>query len=105
MTNRQRSSLLTTLVLVAAMSLVLGSAAQAAPSLVTKQSSVSSLVTGKSSKPGASPTVGEPDSPSGAPLPPKLGPYPTGGSTLGDWTLRLQWLLRSLLLQSPKRFP
>ena len=104
MRNRQHSRLLTTLVLVAAMSFVLGAEAFAGDRSAGSSTS-SWLTTGKVLKPGATPSAGEPDVGGAAPLPPKIGPYATRGSTLADWTLRFQYVLRTLLLQSPKRFP
>ncbi len=104
MRNRQHSSLLTTLVLVAATSFALGSEALAS-SKSKSSNSTSSWLAGKASKPGATPMVGEPDAPGNLPLPPKIGPYSTGGSSLADWTLRIHWTFRYLLLQTPKRFP
>ena len=105
MRNRQRNRLLTTLVLVAAMSFVLGSEALASSSTTLRSSTLSTWLSSKAPKPGVTPMAGEPDSPTGAPLPPKLGPYPTGGSTAANWSLRFQWMLRTLLLQTPRRLP
>jgi hypothetical protein len=67
--------------------------------------SLSSWLSGKA-KTSATPMVGEPDMP-GGPLPPKVGPYPSGGgsSCLMDWTLRVQLWIQNLLTQSPKRVP
>ena len=103
MRNRQHSRLLTTLVLVAAMSFALSAEALAGSSAFASKST-STWVGLKISKPGATPMSGEPDSPSGS-LPPKIGPYPTGGSNMATWTLRIHWVLRSMLLPTPKRFP
>lgn len=105
MRNRQHSRLLTTLVLVAAMSVALGSEALAASRNTSMNSLQSSWHGGKALKPGVTTAAGEPDSPTGAPLPPKVGPNAARGTTAADWTLRFQYVLRTLLLQSPKRFP
>lgn len=104
MRKRQHSRLLTTLVLVATMSFLLCSEALAASQLSASQSTLTQwLATKAPAKPGTRPMAGEPDMPGGY-LPPKEGPYATGKSSLTDWTLRLHWSLRSLLLQKP-RFP
>lgn len=104
MRNRQHSRLLTSLLLVATMSVVLGSKAFAG----SQPSSGGTTVTWptvKPVKPVVTPTVGEPDAP-GGPLPPKVGTPPTGGSSpLMDWTVRLRLWLQSLMVQSPKRLP
>lgn len=104
MRKRQLSRLLTTLVLVATMGFLLCSEALAASQLSASQSTLTQwLATKAPAKPGTTPMSGEPDTPGGN-LPPKEGPYATGKSSLADWTLRLHWSLRSLLLQKP-RFP
>jgi len=80
MKNRQHSRLLTTVVLVAALSVAL--------------------------KPSFG---GEPDQGSGAPLPPKVNPTSSlrsvGGTGAGmaGWALRFQWSFRMVLMQLPKR--
>ena len=80
MKNRQHSRLLSTVVLVAALSVAL-----------------------------SAPFAGEPDASSGAPLPPKVNPTSslrsTGGTGAGmaGWALRFQWSFRMLLMQLPKR--
>jgi len=105
MRNRQHNRLLPTLVLVAAMSLALGSEALAGSPTPRSLSTASSWSGGKALKPGSAPMVGEPDAPGQLPLPPKIGPASPGRSTMADWTLRIHWLFRNLLLQTPKRFP
>ena len=107
MRNHQHSRLLTNLVLVAAMSVALGSEALAGSSSLRTLKS-SQLGSGIVLKPGSAPMVGEPDAPGNIPPPPpKLGPNPSGSrpTTMADWTLRIHWLFRNLLLQTPKRFP
>ena len=105
MRNRQHSRLLTSLLLVAAMSVAFAVEAVAAGTKPTSGSIVSPFESSKTAKPSVTPMAGEPDAP-GGPLPPKVGPYPTGGtSCLMDWTLRVQLWMQGLLLQSPKRLP
>jgi hypothetical protein len=87
------------------MSFALGSEARASSSVFPSQATLGTWTAGKAPKPGATPGIGEPDSPSQGPLPPKDGPYATGRSGWADWTLRFQWLLRTLLMQLPKRLP
>jgi hypothetical protein len=103
MRNRKSSRVLITLVLVAAVCTVLGSEAQAASS---KGSRVFTRVTQGSTtlKPGARWTSGEPDSPNGAPVPPKTGLTPTGGQSSGT-AQQIQWSVRAMLDQLLKRFP
>lgn len=108
MRNHQHSRLLTNLVLVAAMSVALGAEAHAGSPTLRTQSKLSLVGGGIVLKPGTTPMVGEPDAPGNIPPPPpKLGPNPTGSrpATMADWTLRIHWMLRYLLLQTPKRFP
>ena len=106
MRNHQHSRLLTHLVLVAAMSVALGSEAFAGNSMQRSQTK-SSLQSGIVLKPGTTPMVGEPDVPGQLPPPPKIVPGPSGSrpATMADWTLRIHWMFRNLLLQTPKRFP
>lgn len=105
MRNRQHSRLLTSLLLVAAMSVVLGTNVLAASQPGSGSIATSTWTIDKPAKPISTPLVGEPDAP-GGPLPPKVGTPPTGGSSsLVDWTVRLQLWLQSLLVQSPKRLP
>ena len=103
MKNRQHSRLLTTLVLVAAVSFALASEAFAVGSTPTRGSAGSV----KLSKPSAGPMAGEPDTPAnGAPPPPlKLAMPRSGAAGMSDWALRVYWSLRVTLLQLPKRFP
>jgi hypothetical protein len=90
------------------MSVALGSEALAgSPTLrsLTKSSQVS---TGIVPRPGSTPMAGEPDAGGGTlPPPPKIGPNPSGvrPTSMADWTLRIHWMFRNLLLQTPKRFP
>jgi hypothetical protein len=106
MKNRQHSRLLTSLVLVAAMSFVVGSEAFAAGSTRDTRGSLSGV---KLAKPSSGPMAGEPDvGGNSAPPPPKVNPYSSytpGGVRLSDWALRFHWSIRVLLLQLPKRFP
>ena len=105
MRNRQHSRLLTSLLLVAAMSVAFAAEAVAGGTKPTSGSIVSPFERTTTAKPSVTPMAGEPDAP-GGPLPPKVGPYPTGGkSCLMDWTLRVQLWMQGLLLQSPKRLP
>lgn len=103
MKNRQRSRLLTTLVLVAAVSFAAGSEAFAAGSTRWMRGSTVGV---KLSKPGAGPMAGEPDQPgNGLPLPPKVNPSRPlpGGVQPADWALRFHWSLWVTLRQLPKR--
>jgi hypothetical protein len=107
MRNHQHSRLLTNLVLVAAMSVALGSEALAG-SFMQRSQTKSSLQSGIVPRPGSTPMVGEPDAGGFLPPPPpKIGPNPSGSrpTTMADWTLRIHWMFRNLLLQTPKRFP
>ena len=108
MRNHQHSRLLTNLVLVAAMSVALGSEALAGSPTLRTQTKSSLMGGGIVLKPGTAPMVGEPDAPgNNLPPPPKIGPSPSGSrpATMADWTLRIHWMFRYLLLQTPKRFP
>ena len=107
MRNHQHSRLLTSLVLAAAMSVALGSEAFAGNSMQRTQTK-SSLQSGIVLKPGTTPMVGEPDVPgNNLPPPPKIGPSSSGSrpTSMADWTLRIHWMFRYLLMQTPKRFP
>ena len=108
MRNHQLSRLLTNLVLVAAMSVALGSEALAGSPTLRTMTKSSLVGSGIVPRPGSTPMVGEPDAPGNIPPPPpKLGPNPSGSrpTTMADWTLRIHWMFRNLLLQTPKRFP
>ena len=108
MRNHQHSRLLTNLVLVAAMSVALGSEAHASSSTQRTMTKSSLVSGGIVLKPGTTPMAGEPDAPgNNLPPPPKIGPNPSGSrpATMADWTLRIHWMFRYLLLQTPKRFP
>jgi hypothetical protein len=102
MKNRQISGVLVTLVVAAALLAALGAEARAGgvDDRFNQSYSHSKLL-----KPSATPMAGEPDSPNSGPLPPKVGPYPTGGATLSNWALRFHWSLRLLLLQLSSRLP
>jgi len=107
MRNHQHSRLLTNLVLVAAMSVALGSEALASSSSLRTLKG-SQLGSGIVLRPGSAPMAGEPDAGGFLPPPPpKIGPNPSGSrpASMADWTLRIHWLFRNLLLQTPKRFP
>jgi hypothetical protein len=104
MKNRQHSRILTTVVLVAAMSFALGAEAFAAGSARSERS----LPGFKLAKPSPGPMAGEPDAGGGTlPPPPKVNPALSAGGRLDltGWMLRYHWSLRILLLQLPKRFP
>lgn len=103
MKNSQHSRLLTTLVLVAAMSFALASEAIAAGGTFKRGSSVSVQL----SKPSAQPMAGEPDTPAnGTPPPPIKLAVPRGGEAgTIDWALRVHWAIRIVLLNLPKRLP
>jgi hypothetical protein len=100
MTNHNRSRLLITLVLAAAILALTGSGAHATGAMRSKfnRTSPSSV----SLKTWERPKAGEPDVPQ-APVPPKVGnaPQNVGGS---DWTLRFYWSMRVMLNQLPRRF-
>jgi len=102
MTNRASNRVLTTLVLVAAISLALGTEAHAAKVGARPLSAATAGV-----KPPAwplpSPMSGEPDSGTGLPLPPKTGSYPTGRIPI--WTLQVQMLIRAFVGTVQSRFP
>ena len=102
MMNRKSTRLLITLVLAAAISAALGSEAFAAKRYSSRDihATAGSIVL----KPGSGTMSGEPDTGGNAP-PPKDGTYPTGGSTLSIWAVRIQWAVRAWLNSSPVRFP
>ena len=108
MRNHQHSRLLTNLVLVAAMSVALGSEALAGSPTMRSLTKSSLVSTGIVPRPGSTPMVGEPDVPgNNLPPPPKIGPSSSGSrpTSMADWTLRIHWMFRYLLMQTPKRFP
>jgi hypothetical protein len=89
------------------MSVALGSEALAGSSSLRTLKG-SQLGSGIVLRPGSSPMAGEPDAGGFLPPPPpKIGPNPSGSrpASMADWTLRIHWLFRNLLLQTPKRFP
>jgi len=102
MMRRQHSRILVPLVLAAALVAAYGAEVRADG---LQDRLHGSFHRGQVSKPNASPLQGEPDVPQGGPLPPKVGPYPTGGATLSNWALRFHWSLRILLMQLPTRLP
>lgn len=54
-------------------------------------SAASSQVSSGKTKPTSGPMIGEPDS-NGGPLPPKTGPYPTGGAGAGFTAWLKAWI-------------
>ena len=102
MTNHNRSRLLITLVLAAAILAMTGSGVHAAGAMRSKfnRTSPSSV----SLKTWQQPMSGEPDVPQNQlPVPPKVGNAPPNASASG-WAQRIYWSMRVMLNQWPRRF-
>ena len=104
MMNRKRIRVLITLVLATAICSAIGTEAHAAR--LDLRSISAATIGSNAPKPGTGtgPMLGEPDTNQGGPLPPKLGPYATGGQP-ANWAQRVQWMVRIWLGTMPKRFP
>lgn len=104
MKNHQHSRLLTTVVLVAALSFALGSEALAAGG---RSPMAGPAMSGRVFRPGSMPMsgTGDPDQSGGnAPAPiVKPARYRDASGTT-EWAMRLHWSFRMLLVQLPRRF-
>ena len=104
MTNHNRSRLLITLVLAAAILAMTGSGVHATGAMRWKsdRTSPSSV----SLKTWERPMSGEPDvGQNNLPVPPKVGNAPVNVNVArSDWVVRFYWTMRVMLNQLPKRF-